>query len=299
MLRMNLAGAFAPLTTPFAADGSVAFNRLRENIARYNGTRLAGYTINGSTSESVLLQWDEVYRIWETAKEAAAPGKTLIAGAGAEATSETIEHANRAAALGYDVALIRTPSFYKPAISDELLAEHYLRVADAVRIPVMIYSVPIFTHVTVKAPLVGRLAVHQNIIGMKDSSGDVEEIGRISEATPKGFQLLCGAAATLYDSMKRGAVGGILAAACAFPELCADICEAAASGEAERGVAQQQRLIPAAKLLAQCGIAGLKYTLDQLGYYGGAPRRPLLPANESVRRSLDGVLAEVLSKSAA
>ncbi|HTZ72651.1 MAG TPA: dihydrodipicolinate synthase family protein [Candidatus Aquilonibacter sp.] len=296
---MRLAGAFAPLTTPFAPDGSVALNRLRENIARYNTTRLSGYTINGSTSESVLLTWDEVYQVWEAAREAAAPYKTLIAGAGAEATMETITHTNRAAELGYDVALIRTPSFYKPAISDTMLLEHYLRVADASRIPVMIYSVPVFTHVTVKAPLVARIAEHENIVGMKDSSGDVEEIGNISAATPDDFQLLCGSAATLYESLKRGAVGAIVAAACAFPELFADICELTAAGQDERARAQQQKLIAPAKLLVQCGIAGLKYALDQLGYYGGAPRLPLLPPNEETRRSIDEMVAGVLSKSAA
>jgi 4-hydroxy-2-oxoglutarate aldolase len=296
---MNLAGAFAPVTTPFAADGSVALTRLRENIARYNRTRLAGYTINGSTGESVLLRWEEIYRMWEVAKEAVAPGKTLIAGAGAEATAETIEHANRAADLGYDVALIRTPSFYKPAISDEMLAEHYVRVADAVRIPVMIYSVPVFTHVTAKAPLIGRLAAHPNIVGMKDSSGDVEEVGRIVDATPKSFQLLSGSAATLYESLKRGAVGAVVSPACTFPDECAEVCEAAASGDAERARAAQERLMAPSKLFAQVGIAGIKYALDQLGYYGGAPRPPLLPANESARRMIDGVLAEMVSKSAA
>src|SRR5271154_7435534 len=104
MPPMDLSGIFAPLTTPFASDGSVALPLLRENIARYNRTGLAGYRINGSTSESVLLRWDEVYRIWETAREAAAPNKILIAGSGAESTAETIEHTNRAAALGYGVA---------------------------------------------------------------------------------------------------------------------------------------------------------------------------------------------------
>lgn len=295
----NLAGAFAPVTTPFASDGSVALDRLRNNLSLYNKTRLAGYAINGSTSESVLLRWDEVYQIWETAKGAAGPDKTLIAGAGAESTDETIEHANRAAEIGYDVALIRTPSFYKPAISDEMLAGHYLRVADAVRIPIMIYSVPVFTHVTVKAPLVARLAQHENIVGMKDSSGDVEEIGNISAATPKDFKLLCGSAATLYESLKRGAVGAIVAAACAFPELFAEICEATAAGDDERARSQQQKLIGPAKLLVQCGIAGLKYALDQLGYYGGAPRLPLIPPGEAARKSLDEMVTGVLAKPAA
>src|ERR1700746_1499284 len=113
-MNMNLHGIFPPLTTPFSADGAIAPAKLRGNIARYNRIGLAGYVLNGSTSESVLLRWEEVYRLWDTAKEAAAPGKILISGHGAESTAETIEHTNRAASLGYDAALVRTPHFYKP-----------------------------------------------------------------------------------------------------------------------------------------------------------------------------------------
>src|SRR5580704_10829723 len=99
---MNLHGIFSPLATPFSADGTIAPAKLRENIARYNRIGLTGYILNGSTGESVLLRWEEIYRLWETAKEAAAPAKILIAGTGAESTAETIEHTNRAASLGFD-----------------------------------------------------------------------------------------------------------------------------------------------------------------------------------------------------
>jgi len=121
---MNIHGIFAPLTTPFEANGSLALTRLRENVARYNETGLAGYVSNGSTSESVLLKWEEVYRVWEAVRGSAAPGKILIAGTGAESTAETIEHTHRAAKIGYAVALVRTPSFYKPAVNEHMLAEH-------------------------------------------------------------------------------------------------------------------------------------------------------------------------------
>jgi 4-hydroxy-2-oxoglutarate aldolase len=300
MCRMDFSGIFAPLTTPFAPDGSVAFSLFRENLARYNRTPLAGYTINGSTSESVLLRWDEVYSIWEAAKDASAPGKILIAGAGAESTAETIEHANRAAALGFDAALIRTPSFFKPAITTQLLEEHYLRVADAVRIPILIYSVPIFTHVTVEAPLVARLARHPNIVGMKDSSGDVKGIAEIVAASPKDFQLLGGSAATLYESLRRGAVGGILALACAFPELCAEVWQAVRASNFTLAESLQQKLMVPSKILGtDYGIAGLKYALDQLGYAGGLPRPPLLPVSEAGRRAIDAMLSGVASKAVA
>jgi 4-hydroxy-2-oxoglutarate aldolase len=296
---MNLHGIFPPLTTPFAPDGSIAPTRLRENIARYNRIGLAGYVVNGSTSESVLLRWEEVYRLWETAKDAAAPGKTLIAGTGAESTAETIEHTHRAAALGFDAALVRTPSFYKPTMSENVLAEHYLRVADAARIPILVYSVPIFTHIQVEAPLIARVAQHPNIIGMKDSSGDVPGVAKIIAAAPKTFRTLVGSSSTLFESLEAGACGAILALACAFPELCVEIYEKSRAGDRAAARSLAQKLIAPAKMLGpQYGIAGLKYALDRLGYYGGPPRLPLLPVNEAARQEIDGLLANLTAHSA-
>lgn len=300
MFAMNLHGIFPPLTTPFANDGSIALAPLRENIARYNQLRLVGYVVNGSTSESVLLTWDEVYRVWEAAKEAAAPGRTMIAGTGAESTAETIEHTQRAAALGYDAALVRTPSFYKPAMNDDTLAAHYLRVADAARIPVLVYSVPIFTHVTVEASLIARIASHPNIIGMKDSSGNVEGVVKIMAAAPKSFTLLVGSASTVYESLAKGAAGAILALANPFPEICIAIWEASQAGDSATADSLQKKLLPAAKILGpQYGISGLKYAMDRLGYFGGPPRLPLLPVNEAARREIDALLPSIVPAPAA
>lgn len=297
---MDLHGVFAPLTTPFAADGSLAVDRLRENIARYNETPLAGYAMNGSTSESVLLLWSEVYRVWETAKKYAASGKILIAGTGAESTAETIAHTARAAEVGFDAALVRTPSFYKPAINDEMLAEHYLRVADAARIPVLVYSVPIFTHVTVEASLIARVSKHPNIVGMKDSSGNVEGVAKIIAAAPKSFQTLVGSASTFYESLERGACGAILAVADALPEMCCEIWQSFQNGRPERARELQQKLTGAGKMFGpQYGIAGLKYALDRRGYYGGPARPPLLPVAEAGRREIETMLDELLAATVA
>lgn len=291
---MDLHGIFAPLTAPFAADGSLSLPHLRQNVARYNRTRLSGYVLNGSTGESVLLRWEEIYRIWETAKEVATPEKTLVAGTGAESTAETIEHTNRAASLGYGIGLVRTPSFYKPAMNEDALAGHYLRVADAVRIPILVYSVPIFTHVQVEAPLIARVAAHPNIVGMKDSSGDVDGVRKIIAAAPKSFLTLVGSASTLYESLELGAVGAILALACAFPDLCAEIYDSSRAGDRPRAQLLAQKLIAPAKIFgAQYGISGLKYALDRLGYYGGPARLPLLPVNEAATSEIDAVLRDV------
>lgn len=296
---MNLNGILPPLTTPFAPDGSIAPERLRENIARYNRIGLAGYVVNGSTGESVLLRWEEIYRLWEAARAATPPEKTLIAGTGAESTTETIAHTNRAAEMGYNAALVRTPSFYKPAMNEDTLAEHYLRVADAARVPILVYSVPIFTHVQVEAPLIARVAKHPNIIGMKDSSGDVPGVARIIAEAPRNFRTLVGSAATLYESLEIGAVGAILALACAFPELCVEIYEKARTGDPAGARSLAQKLNAPAKMFGpRYGIAGLKYALDQLGYYGGPPRPPLVPVNEAARQEIDALLPNLTAQSA-
>jgi 4-hydroxy-2-oxoglutarate aldolase len=299
MSGMKLHGIFAPLTTPFDSDGSVALGQVRNNVALYNKTKLAGYVPNGSTSESVLLRWEEVYEVWEAVRDAAAPGKILIAGTGAESTAETIEHTNRAARIGYAVALVRTPSFYKPSINDNMLAEHYLRVADAARIPVMVYAVPVFTHVTVQASLIARVAKHPNIIGMKDSSGDMKGVAAIIAAAPKEFQTLTGSASTLYEALELGAVGAILGLADAFPDLCAEIYEAAGAGD--RAKAQklaQKLLLPAKMLLIDYGIGGLKYAQDRIGFYGGLPRLPLLGVSDEGKLEIDAMLANLISQPA-
>ena len=288
------------MTTPFAADGSLALDRLRENVGKYNLTGLAGYVINGSTGESVLLTWPEIYRQWQTVLESAATGKILIAGTAAESTAETIEHTKEAARMGYQAALVRTPSYFKPSMNEVTLGEHFLRVADASPVPLLIYSIPQFTGVNVEAPLVARLAEHPNIVGMKDSSGNLLGITEIIEATPLKFQMLVGSASTLYPSITIGACGAILGLACALPELCVQLYDAARAGEAERArKIQQQLLRPSKAFVSRYSVPGLKYALDRLGYYGGPPRPPLLPIDEAARREIDAALAGLAAHTAA
>ncbi len=297
---IKLEAIFPPITTPFAADGTLALDRLRENISKYNRTRLAGYVVNGSTGESVLLSRDEVERVWDAAREAAGPGKVLVAGTGVDSTVETIERTNRAAAFGYQAALVKTPHYYKPQMTPAAQLEHFLRVADAARIPILIYSVPQFTGVAVEASLVARLAEHPNIIGIKESSGNVQRVTEIIHATPPAFRTLVGSATTLYASLGVGAAGGILAVACALPELCVELYEAFYAGNAERARTLQHRLlVPTIKCVTEPGIPGVKYAMDCLGYYGGPPRRPLLPLTDAQKREVEAVVASVAAATTA
>ncbi|MBI2956993.1 MAG: dihydrodipicolinate synthase family protein [Acidobacteria bacterium] len=284
---LDLHGIFPPLTTPFAADGSVDGRGLAANVEKYNGTGLAGYVVVGSTGESVYLREEEKLAVWETVRDAADAEKILIAGTGCEATADTIELTRRAAALGYHAALVRTPAYFRPQMSEAALERHFRSVADASPIPVLIYSVPQFTGLDVSASLVARLAEHPNISGLKESSGDVRLIGDILRLVPPDFQVLVGSASTLYPSLCLGAHGAVLAVACALPELCVALYESYCRGEHARARALQQQLLePTAAVTSRYGIAGLKFALELRGYVGGPPRAPLLPLDDAARDEL-------------
>ncbi len=189
---MKLNGIFPAITTPFNAEGAVAADHLRENITRYNRIPVSGYVAVGSTGESVLLTRSEVEQVFTAVREAAAPGRILIAGVGSESTPETISRSKAAANIGFDCVLVKTPSFYKSALNADTLTEHYRRVADASKLPVILYSIPQLTGVALEADLVAKLAEHPNIIGIKESSGNVQRVGEIIAATPAGFQTVVG-----------------------------------------------------------------------------------------------------------
>jgi len=291
---MNLSGVFPALTTPYAADGSVSIEDLKHNIRKYNATGVAGYVAIGSTGESVLLSRKETDAVLVTVKESAAPGKLLIAGTGAEGTAETIDRTKRAAELGYQVALVKTPYYYKPAYKPEVYIAHFRRVADASPIPVMLYSVPQFTGVTLEAPEIGILAQHPNIIGIKESSGVVQRAAEILAAAPPPFKLLVGSASMMFPSMILGAVGAILALASPLPAQCVALFDAVREGDLEKARVLQASILPASKLIvAQCGIPGVKYAMDQAGYRGGIPRLPLLPPNEEQKQAIRSLMAKM------
>lgn len=291
---MNFHGIYPALTTPFAADGSVAVMDIKHNIARYNETGLAGYTVIGSTGESVLLSRKEIDTVWATVKESAAPGKKLIAGTGAESTAETIDRTKRAAEFGYHAALIKTPYYYKPAYRPENYIAHYRKIADASPIPVMLYSVPQFTGVSLEASEVAPLSQHPNIIGIKESSGLVQRIAEMIAAAPAGFQVMTGSASMLFPSMVVGACGGILALASALPELCVAIYDAVRAGDLEKARELEAHVLPASKLIvAQGGIPGVKYAMNLGGYRGGLPREPLLPVSAEQKKAIGDVMAKL------
>jgi len=291
---MNLSGVFPALTTPYAADGSVSVQDIKHNIGKYNATGIAGYVANGSTGESVLLSRKEVETVLVAVKESAAPGKLLIAGTGAESTAETIERTKRAAELGYHVALVKTPYYYKPLYKPEVYIAHFRRVADASPIPVMLYSVPQFTGIALEAPEVGVLSQHPNIIGIKESSGVVQRAAEMLGAAPSSFQILVGSASMMFPSMVLGAVGAILALGSALPEQCVALFEAVRTGNFAKARELQSLIVQASKLIvSQCGIPGVKYAMDEAGLRGGLPRLPLLPLHDDQKQAIRAMMAKL------
>src|ERR1700719_4348708 len=289
---MDFSGVYAALTTPFAADGSVALPELKQNIQRYDATGLAGDAVQGSTGESVLLsraEWDSVL---VAAKEAASSKKRLLAGTGVESTAETISRTQRAAEWVYDAALVKPPYYYKPMYKPEVFIAHYRRVADASPIPVMLYSVPQFTGISLEAPEVAVLAEHPNIIGIKESSGHVQRVGEMVAAVPASFQILTGGAGVLLPSLAVGAKGAILALASALPEKCVELYEQMRRGQVETARELQKTLLRASKVIvSELGIPGVKFVMDQRGYHGGQPRLPLLPLADAAKKRILDLLA--------
>jgi 4-hydroxy-2-oxoglutarate aldolase len=290
---MQLRGIFVPMSTPLSPGGdSLALGPLKENIAVYNKTKVAGYAIGGSTGEAILLSWDETDRLFAAVKEHASPDKILIAGTGVESTAETIVRTRRAAELGYHAALVRTPHYYKPAMTHTALLTYFRAVADASPIPVLVYSIPQFTGVEVPASLVAKLAEHPNICGIKESWGKLPVIQEILAAAPKRFQTLVGSASILEPSLKLGAVGAILALSCVVPDLCVQLFEAAQAGKSAIAEEIQLRLSPVSqKCISELGVAGVKFSMDCLGMYGGPTRPPLLPLTADQQAEVKSALA--------
>ena len=291
---MDLSGIFPALTTPYREDGSVSIEHFKVNLARYNQTGISGYVVIGSTGESVLLSAAESESLLVAAMESAVPGKLPIAGTGAESTGDTIAKTKRAASLGYKIALVKTPYYYKPAYKPETYLRHYRAVADVSPIPILLYSVPVFTGVSLETPEIVALAGHPNIVGMKDSSGVIQRIVEVVGQAPKQFQMLTGAAGVLHPALVSGARGAILALASSLPEKCVELFNLWKRGQHAEAQALQQALAAATKtIVSEASIAGVKYAMDLRGFYGGLPRLPILPLSDEKKRQIAEVLAQL------
>jgi 4-hydroxy-2-oxoglutarate aldolase len=180
---MLLQGIFPAVTTPFYPDGAVYYKKIEHNVDRYSRTPIAGMVVLGSTGEAVMLSDEERHEVLRVTAEVAAPEKVLIAGTGAESVKETLRLTEYAAKLNYDAALVRTPHFYRPQMKPDALLAFYRTVADRSPLPVLLYTVPPFTAYDLPLEVIVALAEHPNIIGIKESSGNVEKVAAMVTAT--------------------------------------------------------------------------------------------------------------------
>lgn len=289
----RLRGILLPCTTPFDASGRLDTRALGRNVERWNTTGIGGYVILGSTGERVHLDDGEIVEVVGAARASAPAHLSFVVGVGRHSTRETITEARRAAAAGADALLVITPHFYRAAMTPAALAYYYEAVADASPVPVVLYNIPQNTGLALSLDTIARLSAHENICGIKDSSGDMVNFVEILRLASEKFAVMTGHASLLYAALSAGAQGAILAAACAVPEVAVRIARLTEEGAHERAVELQRKFTPLARAVTtRFGIGGLKYALDLAGFAGGEVRAPLSMPDEAARGEIARLLEE-------
>ncbi len=284
-------GIFTPIITPFQSDDTLDEAGLRSNVLRWMGTSLDGLVVLGSNGEAPQLDDAEADRIVDLVRQHVPAGRPLIAGTGRESTRETIAATRRAAAAGVDAVLVRTPSFFKSQMTTDVFVRHYTDVADASTVPVLLYNVSMFTGVNLQPDAVERLAVHPNIVGMKESGSDIAQIAEFVSRTPDDFTVLAGSATTFVHALCAGCDGAILALAALVPDACAELVRLVRESRLDEARTLQRRLLPIAKSVGGTyGVPGLKAALHLLGFASGPPRPPLRPVASSIIDTIRGQL---------
>lgn len=291
---INLEGIIPPLPTAFHQDEELFPEKIRENAGKLLKTGLAGILVLGSNGELVMLSEGEKEQVYAIARETVPQGKLLIAGTGGQSTRETIRLTGLAAKHGADAALVLNPFYYRGLMSGEVLRKHYQEVADASEIPVIIYNMPANTGIDMDADTLLRIAEHPNIVGLKDSGGDMVKMGQLIREAPGDFRVLAGSAGFLLPALLLGASGGILALANVFPRVCLDLLAAFLEGEMETAVKIQRSIVKLnTAVTRKWGVPALKAAMDQVGFYGGPVRRPLRELKDPARTRVVKLLREL------
>jgi 4-hydroxy-2-oxoglutarate aldolase len=291
-MSMRLQGLLAPITTPFDATGELAPTALARNIAAHLAQGVDGIVVTGSTGEAALLDEAERLTVMEAARQATPSDRTLIAGIGAESTRTTVRLARAAAERGMDAVLVVAPHYYGASMmTASALLAHYRRVADESPVPVVLYNIPKYMHFRLAPQLVGELSAHENVVGIKDSSGDLELLSVYLNHQHDGFAVLTGSAQLLQRALESSARGGVLAVSLFAPSVTLSVFEAVARGDQEAATEAQARLTPlAATIVGELGVPGIKAALDLVGLAGGAPRMPLQRLGAEHRRTVTELL---------
>ncbi len=294
---MDLKGVYPPIATPFKND-EIDLAAVKTNLSRLMTTGLRGVLVLGSNGEAAFVDDDEGERFVAAARECVPADRVMLVGTGRQSTRATVAATRRAARAGADAALVVTPSYFKGQMTAEALVAHYRAVADASPVPVLLYNVTVYTGLNLPIDAIAQLAEHPNIIGLKDSNGDVAQVADAVARTPESFQVLVGSAPTLHPALLVGAIGGIVAVAGVVPDLCVRLFDLARAGRHDEARALQRRITPLARSVTSVfGVAGLKAAMELAGYVGGAPRGPLRPAPAAAIETMRGQLEQLRSES--
>jgi 4-hydroxy-2-oxoglutarate aldolase len=287
----TLTGIFSAIVTPFSSTGELDTKSLKTNFNRWNSSGLAGYLVLGSTGEVVHLEEKEKLEVLSVARESIPSNMPMIVGTGLHSTSATIDFTKLATDCGADFALVVTPHYFKNSMTEAALTKYYHTVADASTIPVLLYSVPQFTGLTLSPELIGKLSKHPNIVGIKDSSGDMKALTQTISLVSPDFMVLTGSAPILYPALSIGAKGAILAVGNFVPTLCYEIFQAVQNKDFDKARKNQLKLLSLSEQIAsRYGIGGMKYAMDLLGYSGGSVREPLLMPDSNAQTAIRTLL---------
>lgn len=288
-----LRGIFPPLPTSFDDNEALATDKMIDNIKQLNHYHLAGFLVLGSNGELVHLSDYEREKVYIETREAIPSDKIMLAGTGCPSTGQTIELTKKAAKAGADAALVLNPSYYKGLMTKEVLIKHYFTIADASDIPVIIYNMPANSGLDMDADTIIALSQHANIVGLKDSGGNIAKMGEIRAYAHSDFQLLAGSAGFLLPALSVGAVGGVLALANIAPQHCIDIFQYFMDGKMDDARKKQLKIIKLNNFVTrQYGVPALKEAMNQLGLYGGPSRRPLLPLEGRIKEKLRNLIKD-------
>ena len=286
----TLKGVYTPIATPFT-DGRIDYTKLEKNLEFWCGSRLDGIVVMGSNGESVALTQDEKEELIRFCCEKAKGKKHILVGTGGNSIVETFALNKLSAECGADGVLVITPFYYKNAMKDEVLENYFTAVADQSPIPVVLYNMPANTGVNTSSSLLIRLSKHPNIIGVKDTSGNITQIAETVKGCDPSFSVFAGNLSFLFPSLMLGAKGGTLALANVAPNECAEVVSLVNEGKYDEARALAFRLMPVnAAVTSKYGIGGLKVAMEMVGLYGGEPRLPLRRPNadavDDIRRIL-------------
>ncbi len=289
----RLRGIFAPVTTPFLAGSEdLDIAGFEANVRAHLADGLAGIVVGGSTGEAALLTDDERRQLLAAARAVMPSDKLLIAGTGSESARQTIARCRAAHEAGADAVLVVAPHYYSASMTPDALDRHYRRVADESPLPVVLYNIPKYMHFALPTDLVAALARHDNIVGIKDSSGDLEQLRGFLAAQSETFTVLTGSGSGLHAGLEAGARGGILAVSLFAAPLALEVYTTVRDdGPTGKAVAAQAKLATMANVIvAKLGVPGVKAALAQVGRVGGVPRLPLLPLNASQQAEMVAAL---------